>query len=71
MHLSFGITQIAKKFIEFFTNRWHLNRGDTMFNISMSQSIQEIQSTVSSNRDKKTNELANNYAQNKLNICWK
>lgn len=40
-----------------------------MFNISMSQSIQEIQSTVSSNRDKKTNELANNYAQNKLNIC--
>ena len=60
---NFGINQIAKKFSEFLNNGYFIF-GDIVGNIDINESIQETHSIVTSNCNKKTNELANNYILN-------
>ena len=45
--------------------------GDTVGNIDINESIQETDSIVTSNCNKKTNGFANNYVQNTLEISGK
>ena len=66
-----GISQVVKIFIEFLNNDLYYNFGDIVGNIDINESIQETHCIITSNCNKRTNELANSYVQNTLDISEK